>query len=59
MRIFMDVFYYGAAIGFYKILFCQTGELVGWNEQEALLVVDCAGILVTGGAWIGQSFLAD
>jgi ABC-2 type transport system permease protein len=39
MRIFMDIFYYGAAIGFYKILFYQTGELVGWNEQEALLFV--------------------
>ena len=39
MRIFMDVFYYAAAIGFYKILFYQTGELVGWNEQEAMVFV--------------------
>ncbi len=39
MRIFMDVFYYAAAIGFYKLIFHQTGELVGWSEQDAMLFV--------------------
>jgi len=39
MRIFMDVFYYAAAIGFYKLIFHQTGDLVGWSESEAMVFV--------------------
>lgn len=35
----MDVFYYAAAIGFYKLLFYQVGELVGWSERDAMLFV--------------------
>jgi ABC-2 type transport system permease protein len=43
-RVFMDLAYYGVALGFFHVLFLHTGDVGGWNLHQARVFV--AGYIV-------------
>jgi len=38
-RIFMDLFYYGVNIGFFKVIYLHTNMLGGWSEAEMMVFI--------------------
>ena len=57
-RVFMDFAYYGIQIGFYQVVFLQTGLLGGWDRNQTLvfmggyLVVDAISMtLFSNNLW--------